>query len=295
MARQPIPIASALGFPLPGLSWSRALIVIASLMAPATAQQPEPARKPLPADAGAFVREVIGNELNAQKNDRSRWSYRLHREDEKGNQDRQVIEAARGNIARTLLLNSQPLNAADRARDDQRMKGLASDPAEQARREKREHDDAQQAQELLKSFPDAFLYQYDGEEDGLVRLAFTPNPRYSPPSRKLAVFHSLSGRLWADRSAMRLARIEGRLFEDVSFFLGLGHLDKGGTFKVVQKDVGEGHWETVSMDINMRGRAVFFKTVNVRQKLTLDGFRRVGDDLTFMQAYEMLMKIEPPK
>jgi hypothetical protein len=295
MAHQPIPIALVLGFPRPGFSWSRALIVIASLMAPAMAQQPEPARNPLPVDAGAFVREVIGNELNAQKNDRTRWSYHLYHEGERGNQDRQVIETARGNIARTMLQNGKPLDAADRARDDQRLRGLASDPAEQAHREKRERDDAQQAQDLLQSFPDAFLYQYDGEEDGLVRLAFTPNPKYTPPNRKLAVFHSLAGRLWADRSAMRLARIEGRLFEDVNFFLGLGHLDKGGTFKVVQKDVGEGHWEVVSMDINMRGRAVFFKNVNVRQKQTLDGFRRVGDDLTFMQAYEMLMKIEPPK
>src|SRR5258708_13273924 len=96
MARQPIPIASALGFPLPGLSWSRALIVIASLMAPATAQQPEPARKPLPADAGAFVREVIGNELNAQKNDRTRWSYRLHPEAQKANQTPHAIHTTPG-------------------------------------------------------------------------------------------------------------------------------------------------------------------------------------------------------
>jgi len=295
MAHEPISRPFVLRFPVPGLSWAQALIVAAMLMPTAVAQQSEQAAKPLPADAGAFVREVIGNELNAQQNDRSHWSYRLHREDDRGSQDRQVIESARGNMARTLLLNGRPLSAADRVRDDERMKNLAVDPAEQAHREKRERDDAQQAQDLLKSFPDAFLYQYDGEEDGLVRLAFAPNPRYTPPNRKLAVFHSLSGKLWADRSAMRLARIEGRLFEDVNFFLGLGHLDKGGTFKVVQKDVGEGHWEIVAMDINMRGRAIFFKSVNVRQKQVLENFKRIGDDLTFAQAYEMLMKIEPPK
>lgn len=275
---------------LPGL-W----VLTAILAAPIAAQQPMQAVKPLPADAGSFVRELIGNELSAQKNDRSRWSYHLYHESERGSQDRQVIETARGNIARTMLQNGKPLDAADRARDDQRIKGLAVNPAEQAHREKRERDDAQQAQDLLRSFPDAFLYQYDGEEDGLVRLAFTPNPKYSPPSRKLAVFHSLSGKLWADRSAMRLARIEGRLFEDVNFFLGLGHLDKGGTFKVVQKDVSEGHWEIVFMDINMRGRAVFFKTLNVKQKQVLDSFKPVSDNLTFAQAGEMLMKIEPPK
>jgi len=219
------------------------LIAAVLLVAPVCAQQPRPAVKPLPADAGAFVRELVGNELNAEKNDHTRWSYRLYREEERGNQERQVIETTRGNIARTMLQNGKPLNAADRARDDQRLKVLAEDPAEQAHREKRERDDTQQAQDLFRSFPDAFVYQYDGEEDGLVRLAFTPNPKYSPPSRKLAVFHSLSGKLWADRSAMRLARIEGRLFEDVNFFLGLGHLEKGGTFKVVQAYGAGNTWQ----------------------------------------------------
>jgi len=295
MAHKPIPGSSVLRFPFSGFSGDLPLIAAVLLLAPVCAQQPRSAVKPLPSDAGAFVRELVGNELNAEKNDHTRRSYRLYREEERGNQERQVIETARGNIARTMLQNGKPLNAADRARDDQRLKVLAEDPAEQAHREKRERDDTQQAQDLFRSFPDAFLYQYDGEEDGLVRLAFTPNPKYSPPSRKLAVFHSLSGKLWADRSAMRLARIEGRLFEDVNFFLGLGHLEKGGTFKVVQKNVGEDHWEIVSMDINMHGRAVFFKTINVRQKQVLDGFKQVADNLTFAQAYEMLMKIEPPR
>jgi hypothetical protein len=271
------------------------LILLTALAAAAQAQQSAHAPKPLPSDANQFVRELIQNELKAQEDDRTRWMYRLHREDDKNIQDRLVIETARGNISRTLVLNGHLLTAEERARDDARMKNLAGDPQEQARREKRERDDAQQAQELFKAFPDAFLYQYDGEEDGLVRLTFTHNPRYSPPNRKLTVFHSLNGRMWVDRTAMRLARIEGQLFEDVNFFLGLGHLDKGGTFKVMQKDVGDGHWEIVFMDVSMRGRAVFFKSINVRQKQVLDNFQRVRDDLTFPQAYEMLLKIPLPQ
>jgi hypothetical protein len=254
-----------------------------------------PAEKPLPADANQFIREVIQNELKAQENDHTHWMYTLHREDEKNIQDRQVIETPRGNLAKTLILNGHALTAEERANDDQRMRRLVDDPKEQARREQRERDDAEQAQQLLKAFPDAFIFKYDGNEGDLLRLAFSHNPRYSPPSRKLAVFHSLTGTMLIDRNAMRLARVEGRLFEDVNFFLGLGHLDKGGTFMVVQKNVGEGHWEVVSMDVNMRGRAVFFKTVNVKQKQILSNFRRVRDDLTFAQAYDILRTFNQPE
>ena len=264
------------------------MLIGAAAVAATALQHPVRADKPLPADANQFVRELISHELKAQDEDNTHWTYRLHREDEKNVQDRLVIETSRGNLARTIVLNGRTLTPEERARDNERMRKLVEDPREQAKREKRERDDAEQAQQLLKAFPDAFIFRYDGNESGLLRLAFSPNPRYSPPNRKLAVFHSFTGVIWVDRAAMRLARIEAKLFQDVNFFLGLGHLDKGGTFKVVQKDVGEGHWEIVFMDINMNGRALFFKTINVKQRQVLEGFQRVRDDLTFAQAYEML-------
>lgn len=269
---------------------------LAITAAVAGAQKPGAApMAPLPEDAGQLVREVIQDEIRAQETDHSHWMYTLHREDEKNVQDRRVIETTRGNISRTMVFNGRSLTPEERASDDERMRHLVSDPKEQARREQRERDDAQQAQQLLKAFPEAFIFKYDGRDGDMVRLTFTPNPRYSPPNRKLAVFHSLAGSMWIDRAAMRMARMEGRLFEDVNFFLGLGHLDQGGTFAVTQKQVGENHWEVVSLDINMRGRAVFFKTVNVRQKQSLSNFQRVRDDLTFAQAYEMLRTIEQPE
>ena len=133
-----------------------------------------------------------------------------------------------------------------------------------------------------------------GNDGDLVKLSFWPNPHYSPPSRKLAVYHALTGEIWIDPVATRLARIDGRLFEDLNFFLGLGHLDKGGTFQVVQKDVGDGHWDIVLLDLNMHGRIAFFKSLNARQRQILDNYHRVRDDLTYAQALEMLQKVDRP-
>jgi hypothetical protein len=109
----------------------------------------------------------------------------------------------------------------------------------------------------------------------------------------MTVYHAMTGTLLVHPSLKRLVRLEGRLFEDVNFGWGLlGHLDKGGSFKVVQKDVGQGHWESVLVDLNIRGRAVIFKTITVHQKQVFSGFRRVPDDITLNKALEILEKPE---
>ncbi len=268
------------------------LYFLAAVLAAGASDQHSPPITPaLPADPNQFVREMVQHELDAQEKDHTHWRFRLHKEDETSAQDRDVIQTKDGSLARTLLINGQPLTAEQRMNDEQRMKRQVDDSAEQARRERRSKQDEEKAKELLRAIPDAFIFKYDGTAGDLVYLAFTPNPRYSPPTRELMVYHAMVGKLWVDRSAMRLAMIEGRLVEEVRFGWGLfGHLDKGGTFKVIQKNVGDNHWDTVSLDVNMQGRIVLFKSLNVRQKEILTDFRRVPDDLTISRAYEMLQQ-----
>src|SRR5262249_31414400 len=157
--------------------------------------------------------------------------------------------------SRTLLKWGRPLSAQEHQEDQARMQRQVSDPEERAKHVKREKKDSEKARQMLRSIPEAFTFTYNGEENGLVRLTFAPNPHFEPPSMELRVFRSVRGTLWIDRRSSRLAGIEGELFEDVNFGFGLlGHLNKGGTFKVVRKDVGEGNWNIVSEEVNMTGR-----------------------------------------
>jgi hypothetical protein len=247
----------------------------------------------LPSDPNQFIRQVVQHELAAGEADHSHWMYHLHREDDKGAQDRQVIETKDGSIARVLLINGQPLTPEQRNSDEERMKRLVSSPEERARREKRNKEEEEKARQLLKAIPDAFIFKYEGNEGTLTRLSFSPNPNYNPPTRELTVYHAMVGKFWADRVALRLAKIDGRLTEDVNFGWGiLGHLDKGGTFTVIQNNVGENHWDTVLLDVQMQGRAVIFKTIAVKEKQVLTNFHRVPDDLSMDKAFEMLHKTE---
>jgi hypothetical protein len=261
-------------------------------------QQPAPStpwlQEPLPQNANDYIRQAVDHELAEQDRDHSHWRYLLHREDDKGTQDRDVIETTEGSLSRTLLRFGRPLTTEEREQDEARMHKQIADAAERAKHNKREKDDSDKGKNMLKAIPDAFIFQYDGEEDGLVRLAFTPNPRYNPPNRELQVFHALRGKIWIDRAQKRLARVEGSLFEDVTFGLGLlGRLNKGGTFKVVQQQVAPQHWELVSLDINLTGHAVIFKTINVAHHQRLSDFQRVSDSLTLSQAYDMLQNPMP--
>lgn len=259
----------------------------------APAAQPTP-QEPLPQNANEYIRQALDHELAEQDRDHSHWRYSLHREDDKGTQDRDVIETTEGSLSRTLLKFGRPLTTEEQEQDEARMHKQISDPAERAKHSKREKDDAEKAKNMLKAIPDAFIFQYDGEENGSVRLTFAPNPRYSPSSRELQVFHSLRGKIWIDRAQKRLARVEGTLFEDVTFGFGLlGRLNKGGTFQVAQQEVAPQHWEAVSLDLNISGHAIIFKTINVKHRERLSGFQRVSDSLTLKQAYDMLRNPNP--
>jgi hypothetical protein len=269
---------------------------MASLCAFAAFSQSPPAvsvppRPDLPKDANSYVRDIIKNELDSDARDHTLWRYRFHREDEKNNYDRDVVETRDGQLARTLLIAGRPLTEEQRQKDEERMQKLVNSQDERAKRAKREKEDTEKAVQMLKAIPDAFIFKYAGEEQGLVRLTFFPNPHYDAPTRELQVFKSLAGSMWVDPIARHLTKIEGQLFEDVTFGWGfLARLNKGGTFKVIQKDVGDGHWDVTSLDVSMNGHAILFKTIVARQREIKSDYRRVPDNLSIAQAYTLLEK-----
>jgi len=165
-----------------GLLFLLAGITVA--IADARAFKPEAA---LPQDANQLVREAIQNELNGEGKgkDRTHWRYHLHREDDRGSQDRDVIETKEGSLAKTLLINGRPLTPEQRDQDEERMKKLVNDPTERAKRDHRLHQDEDKARQLLKAIPDAFIFKYDGIDGNQVRLTFKPNNNYTPATREL--------------------------------------------------------------------------------------------------------------
>jgi len=139
--------------------------------------------------------------------------------------------------------------------------------------------------------PDAFLYTYAGRNGEVVKLNFRPNPKFQPQSRKAVVFHDMVGSLWLNMKQQRLAAIRGRLNQEVKFAGGLlGHLDNGGTFDVKQTQIAPGIWDVTYMNVQMNGKALFFKTIAVQEKDIRSNYRRVPSNLTLAQAAKLVKK-----
>jgi len=243
------------------------------------------------ANAQQLVKDVVFNELKATKDDNTHWMYFSNETAADGRQSREVVETKDGVIYRVMGVEGRPLSAEERKQEDQRIQKLLKNPGEQKKQQKARDEDARKAKEMLEMLPTAFIWKIQSEGESTIRLSFTPNPNFDPPTRETKVFHNMEGTMVVDRRQKRMKLLSGRLANDVEFGGGFfGRLHKGGTFLVEQTDVGGGHWQPVLTDVHITGRALFFKTIKEQQHEVCSKFHRVPDSLSLSQAAEMLIK-----
>ena len=241
--------------------------------------------------ANDLVRAVVANELKAQDESRSRWMYCVDREEQGKKKAKEVVQTGQGSLDRLVAVNGRPLNANDEQDERARIGNLVRNPAEQQRLEQTKRNDAGQCKAFFKMIPDALTFTYAGRDGGLIKLRYQPTPSFQPPSREARVFHAMEGEMWVHETQRRLVRIRGQLIADVKFAGGLlGHLEKGGHFNVEQRELLPGQWDLTLMEVDMKGKALFFKTIAVQEKEYRSDFRTVPDGLTLAEAAELLTK-----
>jgi hypothetical protein len=259
--------------------------------APAQASASAPAAQHNPQNPRELVQRMVQNELNAEKDDSTHWRFRKLDVKNGKSETWDVVETKNGQVQRLLAVNGRPLTRQQQQAEQARISQFVDTPQEQAKARKASSDDLKKEQQLMTMLPNALLYQYAGKEAGLIHLTFKPNPDFHAKSREANVFHHMTGDLWISEGSLRLAQLRGQLVSRVDFSGGvLGHLDKGGTFDVKQQDVGAGHWDSVLLNTNLKGKALFFKTISVREKITEWDYHRVSDDLTVQQAAQLLKR-----
>jgi hypothetical protein len=242
-----------------------------------------------PLSAGETLRKAVENELKAQSADHSHWKYLKKTEDSGNEQVKWIVETHEGDLDRLWLMNSRPITREQQKQEDQRIERLLHKPGERKKRQRAQAEDARQTERLFKMLPDAVTAKLGERKGGVVEILFQPNPTFHPSSHEAAVFHAMEGRIWIDERENRLAEIEGHLIRPVKFYGGmLGHLDAGGKFHVKQSEVTPGHWEITLLNVNMRGKALFFKTISVQQNEIRSNFQPVPDNMTLAQAAEEL-------
>lgn len=280
-----------------GLLRASLLATLAAFPAAFSAQEAKVPAVP----AADFVRTIIANEVQASTHPPSLHMFRSRRQTPKGSQTRLYVETKQAIAARMIAIDDRPLTEQQQQAETNHLAWLAGDPEQLRKKAAREKEDEDRTMRMVKALPDAFLYEYAGTEDSaaglgkpgdqLVRLKFKPNPAYSPPSRVEEVLEGMEGELLIDPTARRLARIDGTLFREVTFGWGIiGHLNKGGHFRVQQGDLGlgDGSWGITEMSLNITGKILLVKTLSMVSEEVLSDFRKMPDNLTFAQGLEAL-------
>lgn len=245
------------------------------------ATPPEPAQK--------LVADVIYNELQDRGCD-SFWEYRSERVSANQNIVREQVETAEGPIFRVIEDHGSPLDAAEREREDQRLRDLVDRPGAMDRVKQEHEQDEERLRSVMQMLPSAFLFTYDGASEGdSVRISFRPNPAFVPSGYEARIVHALGGTLTVNQRLKRMVDMDGRLVERVDFGYGiLGHVEKNGTFEIHREQVSATHWKTDLVEVHIQGKVLLFKNVTKDQREARSDFHPVPHDISVAAAKELL-------
>ncbi|WP_109486737.1 hypothetical protein [Occallatibacter savannae] len=255
-------------------------LVIPLLTAVAAAQSPRD-----------IVRQAVQTELAASSNDHSHWLYfEFDRKPDK-TVKQWVAEARSVSLERVVERDGQPL---PEYQQSQEMSSFINDPSAQNKKRKSGQHDDEQAAELLKILPDAFIWNFDGQRGNEIFLHFKPDPQFRPPDLEARVFAGMEGDMAVDRQQHRIATLKGRLIHDVKIGYGiLGQLKAGGTFDVERRELTPTVWEIVETHVHIDGHALIFKTISENEDDVKSHFKQINQGTSLQQAKEELMQLSP--
>jgi hypothetical protein len=239
----------------------------------------------------ALIAALIENERQAMLT-RERYTYLSNeRSDRTGGHmwTEHVVETAQGRVRLLTAVDGQPLSAERTQQERARLNAIAADPADFIRHEQAQKNDEEHSRHLLELLPVDFLFDNVHLQNGVWRIEFRPNPAVSPSSIEDQVLHGMSGWLSIDERQLRMLHIEGRLAQDVSIGFGiLANIHAGSRFSS-DRQLLEGHWRTVHVITDIRGKAALFKTVSRNGDLTRSDFHYLDHSVTVPEAVTLLL------
>jgi membrane protein DedA with SNARE-associated domain len=224
----------------------------------------------LPSSPQQLVAVTIANELKHAAAG-IHLAYTASERDANKNRTKRIVETPNGDVSLTIAEGGRPLSPEELRDEKLHVRKLLEDAAARAaHRKKQQRDDAEE-QTLLRSIPDAFIFEYAGVradvEGDIVTVHFSPNPQFHPPSRESQVFQGMRGVMEISLPAARIVRIEGNIFQPVNFGWGiLGRLNPGGRFLIEQAQVSNGRWEVTHTVLRFTGKVLLVKDLNIDEE-----------------------------
>ncbi len=269
-------------------SWQRlglaVVLVVSATLAAAQSQQ---------LSANELMRRTVANELKAAGVP-GHYMYRLRTETSGRSKTKTMIQTKDWLIGRLVAVDDKPLSPGRSREEDQRLDRIVKDPKRLSDEQRKQREYEKRVWDILKSFPEAFLYEYaetaqGADGDKLVRLAFRPNPAFQPRSRALTALRGAKGSVWIDSTAQRVKGVDATLFRPVDFGWGiLGRLNEGGSFGIEEVKTESGTWTLKAVSLHFTGKMFLVKSLKVDSMMTMSDFRSMPENLTLAEGLKAL-------
>jgi hypothetical protein len=243
-------------------------------------------------DARQFVARAVQNELSKDADDHSHWLYFEVDQKPEHPVKQWVADTSDGSLKRVVQLDGRNLSPQEQ---QQRMDAFIQDTGARAKQRKSGAHDDDEAANMLRTLPKAFLWTYQGEQGENTLLHFKPDPNFTPPNMETKVFAAMEGDMTVNTKQMRIASLKGRLTHDVTFLGGLlGRMYGGGTFDVERRETGHGGvWQITESHIHVNGHVLLFKTISEQEDDVKTEFKQLPASISLEQAKQDLLQVQP--
>ena len=196
-----------------------------------------------------------------------------------------VVETPDGLLRRLVEEDGKPLTPDRTAEEDRHIAALVADPEALRDADADRRADEARLEKILDILPKVFLFTADGMQDDCVRVAFRPNPAFTPSSYDERIVHGLAGTILVRMPAERLCGIEGHLIDRVSFGFGiLGHIEKDSRFRVTRTPVTATDWKSTRIEVHLDGKILLLKSISRDQDAHHSGAQPLPPHLSLAQA-----------
>jgi hypothetical protein len=251
----------------------------------------------LRAQVPASVNELVTAMLSHESYEAAHRKHYIYLSNERSDRTRghlwteRVVETTAGKIRMLVAEDGQAINGDRLLAERARLADIATHPDLFQRQEQTRVNDEVRAKEMLELLPKAFLFQGAHKEGRFVRIDFRPNPAYFPRSIEERVMHEMSGSMLIEQQQARLHELTGRLPIDVNIGFGLlATIHAGSSFSTLRNPVPGDEWKTATIDTNISGRAIFFKSIGKVAHTVHSDFKQIPINTTVAQAVEMIEK-----
>ncbi len=239
------------------------------------------------------LRTVVANERAAAQR-REPFAYTsFERSDRTGGRlwTERAVDLEQGRLLRLIAVDGKPVSAEQDAAEKARLNRIAADPSDWLKAEQARRNDAKHLSQLLQLLQDAFVFEPAGRDGDTLKLNYRGSPNYQPKTFEERILWSMRGTVVVDTRALRLRSVEGKLDEDVTYGFGiLATIHAGSSFLTERIPLEGGTWKTSVVDTDIRGRALFFKTISRNDHAVHKDFQPLPDATTVQQAVTLLVK-----